>query len=51
MDSLIFITKDFEQIYLMEKIFKSYGLKIRESIDILAILHFYEKSTSRWYEA
>ena len=29
---------------------KSYVIKIRESIDILAILHFHEKSTSRWYE-
>ena len=25
-------------------------IKIRESIDIIAILHFYGKSTSRWYE-
>ena len=24
--------------------------KNRESIDIIVILHFYEKSTSRWYE-
>ena len=29
---------------------KSYVIKIRESIDIIVILHFYEKSTSRWYE-
>ena len=29
---------------------KSYVIKIRESIDIIAILHFYEKLTSRWYE-
>ena len=29
---------------------KSYVIKIRESIDIIAILHFYDKSTSRWYE-
>ena len=49
MDSQIFITYDFEHIYLMEKII-SYVIKIRESIDILAILHFYEKLTSRWYE-
>ena len=25
-------------------------VKIRESIDIIIILHFFEKSTSRWYE-
>ena len=29
---------------------KSYVIKIWESIDILAILHFYEKSTSDWYK-
>ena len=29
---------------------KSYFIKIRESIDIIVILHFYEKSTSCWYE-
>ena len=29
---------------------KSYVIKIRESIDIIAILHFYDKSTSGWYE-
>ena len=29
---------------------KSYVIKIWESIDIIAILHFYDKSTSRWYE-
>ena len=28
----------------------SYVIKIRESIDIIAILHFYDKSTSGWYE-
>ena len=28
----------------------SYVIKIRESIDILAILHFCEKLTSGWYE-
>ena len=27
---------------------KSYVIKIRESIDILVILHFYEKSTSNF---
>ena len=31
-------------------VLKSYVIKIRESIDIIAILHFYDKSTSRWYE-
>ena len=29
---------------------KSYVIKIREYIDIIAILHFHDKSTSRWYE-
>ena len=28
---------------------KPYVIKIRESIDIIAILHFYENSTSCWY--
>ena len=41
---------DFYNIrFLMEKLcgLKSYVIKIRESIDIL---HFYDESTSRWYE-
>ena len=29
---------------------KSYVIKIKESIDIIVILQFYEKWTSRWYE-
>ena len=29
---------------------KSYVIKNRESIDIIVILHFYENSTSCWYE-
>ena len=29
---------------------KSYVIENRESIDIILILHFYEKSTSRLYE-
>ena len=42
----------FEQNYLTEKILrhKSYVIKNQESIGIIYILHFYENSTSPWYE-
>ena len=41
-----------EQNNLMEKNYLGSNLviKIRESINIIVILHFHEKSTSRWYE-
>ena len=50
MGSLIFITLDIIFFSIKWICSKSYVIKIRESIDILAILHFYEKSTSGWYE-
>ena len=47
--------KCFKDKFLFEKSFHVTMIllciaKNRESIDIIAILYFYDKSTSRWYE-